>query len=70
MTQRVVALRVGMLWLVFPTAWPSGGLGLLLRTAIEKSLDNRPRKILHIHSPAEVASQLTSDHIRGVALQL
>src|SRR3990167_4729524 len=39
-------------------------------TAIEHSLNNRPRKILNFHSPAEVFTQLTSDLIRGVALQL
>jgi transposase, IS30 family len=39
-------------------------------TAIEHSLNNRPRKILNFHSPAEVFSQLTSDLVRGVALQL
>jgi IS30 family transposase len=39
-------------------------------TAIEHSLNNRPRKILNFHSPAEVFNQLTSDLIRGVALQL
>ena len=39
-------------------------------TAIELSLNNRPRKILNFHSPAEVFNQLTSDLIRGVALQL
>lgn len=39
-------------------------------TAIEHSLNNRPRKILNFHSPAEVFSLLTSDLIRGVALQL
>lgn len=38
-------------------------------TAIEHSLNNRPRKILDFYSPAEVFSQLTSDLIRGVALQ-
>jgi IS30 family transposase len=39
-------------------------------TAIEHSLNNRPRKILNFHSPAEVFTQLTSDLIRGVALQV
>lgn len=39
-------------------------------TAIEHSLNNRPRKILNFHSPAEVFDQLTSDLIRGVALQV
>ncbi|MES2714968.1 MAG: IS30 family transposase [Pseudomonadota bacterium] len=39
-------------------------------TAIEHSLNNRPRKSLNFHSPAEVFDQLTSDLIRGVALQL
>lgn len=39
-------------------------------TAIEHSLNNRPRKILNFHSPAEVFEQLTSDLIRGVALQV
>ena len=39
-------------------------------TAIEHSLNNRPRKILNFHSPAEVFAQLTSDLIRGVALQV
>lgn len=39
-------------------------------TAIEHSLNNRPRKILNFHSPAEVFTQLTSDLVRGVALQL
>ena len=38
-------------------------------TAIEHSLNNRPRKILNFHSPQEVFSMLTSDLIRGVALQ-
>jgi transposase, IS30 family len=38
-------------------------------TAIEHSLNNRPRKILNFHSPHEVFSTLTSDFIRGVALQ-
>lgn len=39
-------------------------------TAIELSLNNRPRKILNFHSPAEVFAQLTSDLVRGVALQV
>jgi IS30 family transposase len=39
-------------------------------TAIEHSLNNRPRKILNFHSPAEVFTQLTSDLIRGVAPQV
>jgi IS30 family transposase len=39
-------------------------------TAIEHSLNNRPRKILNFFSPAEVFSQLTSDLVRGVALQV
>jgi IS30 family transposase len=39
-------------------------------TAIEHSLNNRPRKILKFHSPAEVFTQLTTDLIRGVALQV
>lgn len=39
-------------------------------TAIEHSLNNRPRKILNFHSPAEVFALLTSDLIRGVALQV
>ncbi len=39
-------------------------------TAIEHSLNHRPRKILNFHSPAEVFDQLTSNLIRGVALQL
>lgn len=38
-------------------------------TAIEHSLNNRPRKILNFHSPHEVFSKLTSDFILGVALQ-
>lgn len=38
-------------------------------TAIEHSLNNRPRKILNFHSPHEVFSALTADFIRGVALQ-
>ena len=38
-------------------------------TAIENSLNNRPRKILNFHSPHEVFSTLTSDFIAGVALQ-
>jgi transposase, IS30 family len=38
-------------------------------TAIEHSLNNRPRKILNFHSPHEVFSTLTADFIRGVALQ-
>jgi IS30 family transposase len=38
-------------------------------TAIEHSLNHRPRKILNFHSPHEVFSQLTSDFIKGVALQ-
>ena len=39
-------------------------------TAIEQSLNNRPRKILNFHSPEEVFSKLTSDFILGVALQV
>jgi transposase, IS30 family len=38
-------------------------------TAIEHSLNHRPRKILNFHSPHEVFSALTADFIRGVALQ-
>ncbi len=38
-------------------------------TAIEQSLNHRPRKILNFHSPHEVFSALTADFIRGVALQ-
>lgn len=38
-------------------------------TAIEVSLNNRPRKILNFHSPQEVFSMLTLDLVRGVALQ-
>lgn len=38
-------------------------------TAIEHSLNHRPRKILDFQSPHEVLSKLTSDHIAGVALQ-
>jgi IS30 family transposase len=38
-------------------------------TAIEHSLNNRPRKILNFHSPQEVFSKLSSDFILGVALQ-
>ena len=38
-------------------------------TAIEHSLNHRPRKILNFHSPREVFSALTADFIRGVALQ-
>jgi len=38
-------------------------------TAIEHSLNHRPRKILNYHSPHEVFSALTADFIRGVALQ-
>jgi hypothetical protein len=45
------------------------GIALLL-TAIEHSLNNRPRKILNFHSPAEVFSLLTSDLVRGVALHV
>ncbi len=39
-------------------------------TAIEHSLNHRPRKILNFHSPHEVFSQLTADLIAGVALQV
>jgi len=38
-------------------------------TAIEHSLNHRPRKILNFHSPHEVFTALTADFIRGVALQ-
>jgi len=38
-------------------------------TAIEHSLNHRPRKILEFYSPHEVFSGLTADFIRGVALQ-
>ena len=38
-------------------------------TAIEHSLNHRPRKILKFHSPHEVFSALTADFITGVALQ-
>jgi IS30 family transposase len=38
-------------------------------TAIEHSLNHRPRKILGYQSPYEVFSKLTSDLIGGVALQ-
>ena len=38
-------------------------------TAIEHSLNHRPRKILNFHSPHEVFSALTADFIRGVTLQ-
>ena len=39
-------------------------------TAIEHALNHRPRKILNFHSPHEVFSQLTANHIAGVALQV
>lgn len=39
-------------------------------TAIEVSLNNRPRAILNYHSPQEVFSMLTLDLVRGVALEL
>ena len=39
-------------------------------TAIEHMLNHRPRKILNFHSPHEVFSQLTANHIAGVALQV
>ena len=39
-------------------------------THIEHLLNHRPRKILNFHSPHEVFSQLTSNHIAGVALQV
>ncbi len=38
-------------------------------TAIEHSLDHRPRRILNYRSPHEVFSSLTADFILGVALQ-
>jgi IS30 family transposase len=38
-------------------------------TAIEHSLNHRPRRILNYHSPHEVFSSLTADFILGVALQ-
>ena len=38
-------------------------------TAIEHMLNHRPRKILNFHSPHEVFSTLTAQHIAGVALQ-
>lgn len=38
-------------------------------TAIEHMLNHRPRKILNYHSPHEVFSTLTAQHIAGVALQ-
>ncbi len=38
-------------------------------TAIEHSLNNRPRKIIDFQSPHEVFSALTADFIKGVALQ-
>lgn len=38
-------------------------------TAIEHSVNHRPRKILNFHTPHEVFSALTADFIRGVALQ-
>ena len=39
-------------------------------TAIEVSLNNRPRRILDYHTPQEVFSMLTLDLVRGVALEL
>ena len=38
-------------------------------SAIENSLNNRPRKILGFYTPAEVFEQLKLNHIAGVALQ-
>ena len=39
-------------------------------TAIEESINGRPRKILNWHTPQEVFSMLTLDLVRGVALKL
>jgi len=38
-------------------------------TAIEESINGRPRKILNWHTPQEVFSKLTLDLVRGVALE-
>jgi IS30 family transposase len=38
-------------------------------TAIETSINGRPRKILNWHTPQEVFSMLTLDLVRGVALE-
>lgn len=38
-------------------------------TAIEASINGRPRKILNWHTPQEVFSMLTLDLVRGVALE-
>lgn len=38
-------------------------------TAVEKSLNTRPRKILGFRTPAEVFADLKLDNIAGVALQ-
>ncbi|WOB06973.1 hypothetical protein [Piscinibacter gummiphilus] len=39
-------------------------------TAIERSLNNRPRAILDVATPQEVFDQLKLNHIAGVALQV